>query len=90
MTNPVTFKYNNKNYTVDQDNQPGLWRQNAMTLYQFIFPHILLARELGISTFPNCDDCKELFYLIYTREEDWLRVDLSTGKNIVNILNNQI
>ena len=88
MSNPVTFQYVNKVYTVDTVNQPGLWRQNAMTWYQFVFPYVLLARE--VSNNPNFEDGKELFFLIYTREEDWLWVDLETGKNIVNILKNQI
>ena len=84
MNNPVTFRYNNKQYTVDTVNQPGLWRNNAMTWYQFVFPHIICAREI----YPNnTNPGPTLFYLIYTREENWLQVDVNTGLNVVNIFN---
>lgn len=85
MNNPVTFRYNNKDYTVDTVNQPGIWRNNAMTLYQFVFPHIISAQQLYL---PTMNSGPILFYLIYTREEDWLQVDVNTGLNVVNIFNN--
>ena len=84
MNNPVTFTYNNKQYTVDTVNQPGLWRNNAMTWYHFVFPHIISAQQLYL---PTMTSGPILYYLIYTREEDWLQVDVNTGSNIVNLFN---
>lgn len=85
MNNPVTFKYDNKQYKVDTLNQPRLWRNNAMTLYQFVFPYIICAREIFSN---NINPGLSLFYLIYTCEEGWLQVDVNTGANVVNIFNN--
>ena len=88
----MTFQYENKTYTIDDDNHPGLWRQNAMTIYQFVFPNIIQAYNMSTpSTNINSTNMcgEELFFLIYTREEDWLRVDLNTGHNIVNIIKNK-
>ena len=93
MTNVITFQHENKTYTVDDDNQPGLWRQNAMTIYQHIFPTVIHAYSMSTATTNtnNMNMCgDELFFLIYTREENWLRVELTTGYNIVNILKNRI
>jgi len=82
--NPVTFKSDNKTFTVDLINQPGIWRQNAMTWYQFVHPSVLLASE--VSTNVNSGVAKKLFYLIYTCENDWVQVDITTGENVLNIL----
>ena len=81
----TTFKYENHIYTVDTVNQPGLWRQNAMTAYQFVFPYIILATEITVQPNVGITNGPKLFYLIFTRENHWLPVDVNTGENLVNI-----
>lgn len=88
MSVPVTFQYHNKVYTVDEDNQPGIWRLNAMTWYQALFPFILIARE--VRNIQDVENGRELFFMIFTREEKWVSVDLNTGRNVINIINNRI
>ena len=65
-------------------NQPGLYRQNAMTLYQEIYTFCILASE--ISTDPNIIAGNPLFYLLFTKEDWWVKVDITTGENIINII----
>ena len=81
----ATFKHENKMYTVDTVNHPGLWRQNAMTVYQFVFPYVILATEITVQPNVGITYGTKLFYLIFTRESNWLQVDLNTGDNLVNI-----
>ena len=85
MSSLPTFLFNNKAYTIDMMNQPGLWRMNDMTWYQKIHDVIILARtDSPDTTGPWLD--VELYHLIFTLEEGWVKVDINTGKNILNML----
>ena len=84
----TTFQYNNQMYTFDGPNTIGLYRQNAMTVYEEVFQGVILARE--IPTDPNIPNGPKLFYLLFTREQGWLQVDITTGENLINIIRNQI
>jgi len=79
----TTFTHENKTYTVDTVNQPGLWRQNAMTLYQFARPFIIVASEVDVLPNVGITSGAKLFYLIFTRESNWLQVDMATGDNLM-------
>ena len=72
----VQFVNDGQTFTVDTNvMETPLHRVNAMTFYEQVTPFILLAK-----TFEENPD--ELFYLILTKEDDWVQVDLKTGENI--------
>ena len=85
MVNPITFKSGNKIFTVDTVNQPNLWRSNAMTWYQFVFPYLIVANRVmtNVETLGPV-----LFYLIFTQEAGWVEVDVNTGKTVINNIRN--
>ena len=87
MSSLPTFLFNSKVYTVDTVNQPALWRMRRATWYQKIHDVIILVRTGG-TTLDTTDDIvdTEIFHLIFTLEEGWIKVDINTGKNILNML----
>ena len=88
MSSAITFKYNNQLYTFDDIANNGLYRQNAMTIYEEVFRGIILAREVPAD--PNIMNTQKLFYLVSTEERGWLQVDITIGENLLNILNNKM
>jgi hypothetical protein len=85
MSSSITFKCDNKLFTVNKNPDNGLHRLNAMTFYEEVFPSVRCAYEqINFST------GNKLFYLINTKEQDWLQVDIETGENIINILKNPL
>ena len=75
-TKTIFAPLSTKAFTVDTNvMETPLHRVNAMTFYEQVTPFILLAK-----TFEENPD--ELFYLILTKEDDWVQVDLKTGENI--------
>ena len=87
LMSSLTFQFNNKMYNFDV-NSFGLYRQNAMTVYEGVMDGIILAREVPADI--NVMNSQKLFYLIFTREVGWLQVDITTGENVINIARNQI
>ena len=76
-------KVDNQLLEIEMDEAaPGLWRQNAMTLYETLTPYLIVAREFG-------NNEKRLFYLVKCKNyvPIWAQVSLTTGDNIYNIRN---
>jgi len=72
----VQFVHDGLTFTVDTNvTEPPLYRVNAMTLYEKVTPFILIAKTYE-------ENSKELFYLILTKEDDWVQVNLKTGAEI--------
>lgn len=73
----VIFETDKQIYVVDLDPvNPGLYRQNAMTIYQHITPFLIEASCVESNT--------KLFYLVYCRHNGWVRVDEDIAKYIIN------
>jgi len=87
LMSSLAFQFNNKVYNFDF-NSFGLYRQNAMTVYEGVMDGVILARE--VPTDINVMNSQKLFYLIFTREVGWLQVDITTGENLINVIRNQI
>lgn len=72
----VQFVHEDHTFTVDTGvTSPSLHRVNAMTFYEQVTPFIMLAKTFE-------ENPSELFYLIMTKESDWVQVDLKTGEEI--------
>ena len=87
LMSSLSFQFNNKVYNFDV-NSFGLYRQNAMTVYEGVMDGVILAREVPADI--NVMNSQKLFYLLFTREVGWLQVDITTGENVINIARNQI
>ena len=81
-----TFTNNNQLYNVHSGyTNGGLFRQNAMTVYQGVSDYLIVAQDLTTKD--------ELFYLVLCKKQnenflDWVQVSLDIGKNIHNSLSN--
>lgn len=75
--NDVIFESDKTIYVVDLNPvNPGLYRQNAMTIYQHITPFMIEA---------SCVESNaKLFYLVYCRHHGWVRVSEDIANYIMN------
>ena len=78
----VTFTYDSTLYTVEQnpDEISALWRQNAMTTYEFIRPCVIVAKSLGYDGKINKEP---LFFLIHCKMHGWVQVPNETGYKVL-------
>lgn len=75
--NDVIFESDKTIYVVDLNPvNPGLYRQNAMTIYQHITPFMIEASCVESNT--------KLFYLVYCRHHGWVRVSEDIANYIMN------
>jgi len=73
-------KSENHLWEIDLDSpHTGLWRQNAMTMYEPLSYYLILAKDFR--------DGKNLFYLVKLKNHpnDWVQVSLEKGDNIYNV-----
>lgn len=72
----VQFENDGQTFTVDTNvMELPLYRVNAMTFYEQVTPFILLAKTFE-------ENPKDIFYLVLTKEDGWVQVDLETGGKI--------
>ena len=78
----VTFTYNNTTYTVEHnpDEISGLWRQNAMTTYEFVRPCVIMATSLG---YDGKVEKEPLFFLIHCKMHGWVQVPNDVGYEVL-------
>lgn len=78
---PVTFVLDNTNYVVDVDaKEVGLWRQNAMTTYEFVRPYMIAAREFS----SDMSAPKPIqFYHVACKDFGWVRIPTELGDKII-------
>jgi|DEB0MinimDraft_10_1074344.scaffolds.fasta_scaffold135666_1 hypothetical protein len=82
----TTFTQNERTFTIDYNNDNGgLWRQNAMTFYSVEHNWLISAREYIVDPSLNLEDMPITFYLILTIESGWVRVSIEEYHNIVTI-----
>ena len=75
--NDVMFETNKIIHIVDLDPlNPGLYRQNAMTVYEHITPFMIEAKCIESNT--------KLFYLVYCRHHGWVRINEEIHDYIMN------
>ena len=89
----TTFNFENQLYTVDIGNQSpgGLYRQNAMTIYQGVNDWAIVALDGMIpptDIVNGMNPSTELFYLIKCKKSTenfyrWVQVDTTLGRNLV-------
>ena len=77
----VTFTQDKTTYTVDlKPSDTGLYRQNAMTIYEVVRPYMLVAKSLhhdgNISKDPS-------FYLVFCKTHGWVQVTPDVAKTIL-------
>lgn len=78
----VKFIHENTHYTVDLNpgEGTGLWRQNAMTTYEFVKPYMIVAKNLG-NVFEVSN--KPIFFLVFCKDHGWVQVPLEIGYKIL-------
>jgi len=75
--NDVIFESNKIIYVVDLNpEKAGLYRQNAMTVYQHITPFMIEAKCV--------ESNKIFFYLVYCKNHGWVKVDEDIANYIIN------
>ena len=79
----VKFFHDSTHYSInlDPDSRSGLWRQNAMTSYDFIRPYMIVAKSLGFDTQVSQTP---LFFLVYCHDHGWVQVPTDVGYTILD------
>ena len=80
VSGKVFINVDNKLLEVDDENESQhLFRQNAMTYYEYIYNWLIVVRDF------NNDD--KLFYLVKCKNyfDNWLQVNLNVGDTILDI-----
>jgi hypothetical protein len=81
MSSPV-FTLNETTYTVDTTpTQTGLWRQNAMTTYEFVTPYMIAAHTLS---YGGLVEESILFYHVWCVDAGWIKIPVEIGETILN------
>lgn len=81
------FTLDNTHYKVDLTAKTaGLWRQNAMTTYDFVRPYMIAARELG---FP-CTSNPVMFYHVSCEGMGWVQISTGLGEEIMKSVENSL
>ena len=72
----VTFVENNKTFTVDTktQNPPNLHVEPAVC-YNWSLPFMVIAEDI--------ESREELFSVVFTTENKWVKTSLETGKNVI-------
>ena len=81
MTSPV-FTLGETIYTVDTSpEKTNLYRQNAMTTYEFVTPYMIAAHKLS---YRCVEDESILFYHVWCVDAGWVQIPVEIGKTILN------